>query len=422
VALVKSTGCDGVATGRLLAILVVLACLVSGGCAALTNPVGIGIPARRVPSEYLAPSKEDVEYIPLTSLKQATPDAYRLAAGDTLSVYIIGVLGDKTVPPPVRFPDQPNLVPSLGYPIPIREDGTLPLPLVEPVKVQGMTLSEAEQAIRKAYLVPEKLLNEDTVRRIIVSLARPRTVHVQVVRQDGGGLQLTGGLSLTQRRNQGYTLDLPAYENDVLNALNRTGGLPGLEAVDEIIVQRDLRGAGTKVTRIPLKMPRGQALSLCGDDVILNNGDVVFVEGRNGEFFYTAGLLLPRQFPVPRDYDLRVVEAIALGGGPIVNGLTTQNNLSGTITASGLGSPNPSRVTVLRRTKLKGQIPIIVDLNKALNDPRENIIVQAGDVIVLQETPEEAFTRYMASITHFSWLKIFTNNSHNVVTNTETLP
>jgi hypothetical protein len=125
---------------------------------------------------------------------------------------------------------------------------------------------------------------------------------------------------------------------------------------------------------------------------------------------------------VPRDYDLHVVEAIALGGGPIVNGLTTQNNLSGTITASGIGSPNPSRVTVLRRTKNRGQIPIIVDLNKALNDPRENIVVQAGDVIVLQETPEEALTRYFTSITHFSWLKIFTDNPHNVVTNTFTLP
>jgi protein involved in polysaccharide export with SLBB domain len=426
VAFVNLSWGDGMRNWRLVAFLLGLLSLTSGGCAAVTNPVGVGIPVRCVPTEYLVPSKLDFDYIPIKTLQQATPDAYRLAPGDTLSVYIIGVLGDKNVPPPVRFPEkeQNNLTPSIGYPIPIREDGTLPLPLVEPVKVQGMTVSEAEAAIRKAYTTPKQLLAKENVERILVSLARQRTYHVQVFRQDGSGVNFTAGIGLTQRRNQGYILDLPAYDNDLANALNRTGGLPGLEAVDEVIVQREVKGCGTKISRIPLKVPHGHAPQLSADEVVLNNGDIVFVEGRYGEFFYTAGLLLPRQFPVPRDYDLTVVNAIALGGGPIVNGLSTQNNLSGTITSSGLGSPNPSRVTVIRQTKNHGQVSIIVDLNKALAERsgRENILIQAGDVIVLQETPEEATTRYLTEITHFSWLKIFTNNSHNVVTNTVTLP
>src|SRR5262249_46416256 len=142
-------------------------------------------------------------------------------------------------------------------------------------------------------------------------------------------------------------------------------------------------------------------------DVILKTGDIIFIEARDTEVYYTGGLMYPRQFVLPRDLDLRVVDAIALAGGPLVNGGITQNNLSGNIIASGLGSPSPSKVTVLRRTKGNGQISILVDLNKALNDPRENILVQAGDVIILQETVGEAVTRYFTSVFRYNLFGTF---------------
>ena len=40
------------------------------------------------------------------------------------------------------------------------------------------------------------------------------------------------------RRGSGFAVDLPAYENDVLNALALTGGLPGSDAVNEIVIYR----------------------------------------------------------------------------------------------------------------------------------------------------------------------------------------
>ena len=36
---------------------------------------------------------------------------------------------------------------------------------------------------------------------------------------------------------------------------------------------------------------------------------------------------------------------------------------------------------------------IRVDLNEAVRDPRQNILVQDGDVLILQETPDEAITQ-----------------------------
>ena len=43
------------------------------------------------------------------------------------------------------------------------------------------------------------------------------------------------------------------------------------------------------------------------------------------------------------------------------------------------------------------QINIRVDLNKALRDPRERVLIQPGDIIVLQDTPGEAFAQYFTT-------------------------
>jgi hypothetical protein len=159
-------------------------------------------------------------------------------------------------------------------------------------------------------------------------------------------------------------------------------------------------------------MRDGDVLPFQPTDVILKKGDVVFIEARDTEVYYTAGLLLPRQFVLPRDYDLRVVDAISIAGGPLVNGIISQNNLTGVITPSGLGSPSASRVTVLRQTKGYGQIPIIIDLNRALNDPRENIILAAGDVLVMQESPGEATTRYLTTALRYNIIWSFLNQKN----------
>ncbi len=156
-------------------------------------------------------------------------------------------------------------------------------------------------------------------------------------------------------------------------------------------------------------MRDGDVLPFRPEDVILKKGDVVFIEARDTEVYYTSGLMTARQFTLPRDLDIRVVDAVAIAGGPQVAGEITQNNFTGQVIATGLGTPSPSRVTVVRRTKDNGQIRILVDLNRALRDRRENIIIQPGDLIVMQETPGEAWTRYLTtSVLHYNILSFFT--------------
>src|SRR6476646_4708730 len=92
------------------------------GCASLTNPVANGIPVRILPDELLAESREGYEPLQLTTLRQKPPEKYILGAGDTLGIYIEGVLGSAETPPPVNIPESTALQPSVGYPFPIRQD------------------------------------------------------------------------------------------------------------------------------------------------------------------------------------------------------------------------------------------------------------------------------------------------------------
>jgi len=105
-----------------------------------------------------------------------------------LGIWIAGIIGLEGQPPPITYSPVGTQAPVLGYPVPVRADGTLSLPLVPPIQVKGLTLEQAEEAIRKAY-VPDVIQPKNA--RIVVTLQRPRQYQVLVIRQDSA--DLTGG-------------------------------------------------------------------------------------------------------------------------------------------------------------------------------------------------------------------------------------
>jgi hypothetical protein len=431
-------------------------CVVLSGCAAITNPIADGIPVHILPDELLAESKKDLKPISLALLRQQYPETYQLAAGDILGVYIEGVLGEADTPPPVNIAEGTNLPPSIGYPIPVRQDGTVPMPLIDPVSVAGMTVAQAEKAIVAAYEAKKILKLED--RRVLVTLMRPRQTRVLVMREDSQNQyqrvtirsRAIRGLPTTQTTiggtptGTGAVVELPAYENDVLHALAETGGLPGADAINEVFIQRgywdakanpsgtgvtlpcptgqDVAGSGQKTIRIPFRMRPGEKLPFTSQDTILQNGDIVVVRTLEPEFYYTGGLMPSREVPMPRDNDLTVVEALIKVDAPIMNGAVSPDNLTGTLIQKGLGNENPSLLAVLRKTPNNGQVTIRVDLNRALKDPRENILIQAGDVLILQETPSEAIGRYISQVFSLNIVTKIINNDTAQGTTTLALP
>ena len=231
------------------------------------------------------------------------------------------------------------------------------------------------------------------------------------------------------------SIQLPAHDNDVFNALIETGGLPGLNA-ENIRVYRsgnqstvDTRfgrsstvfprsntsvsaspfprtgfsqdGVPAQATgsgvNIPLRQ-RSAYQSFDNRQSTLSSGDIVVVQARPTEVYYTSGLLRGGEFPLPRDKSLTVLEAIALAGG------STANNNNGL----GLSRLPATELIVARNNGRNGQVNIRVDLDGARNDPSQNILVAPGDNLLLRHKPIEQIGNFgIGTFYNFGLRRIF---------------
>lgn len=422
-----------------LAIVALATAIVGAGCSAFNVE---GLNARRVPDFCLAEPRADKEPLNYLMLRQDSPAEYILAAEDTIGIFIEGILGDADQPIPVEAEVLGNHPPAVGYPLVIQVDGTVSLPLLKQnVLLKGLTIPQAQELITKKY-IEAQLVQEDAI-RILVSLYRPRTHQVLVIREDGGGgLGQSGGGTRIQAQDQtaalergtGYILDMPQNENDVLRALMETGGLPGIDAKSEVkILRGKYKDAATMVQAkakaaadtkacelgplppndpntiiIPTRLNPSEVPSFSEEDIILNDGDVLVVEARERDVFYAGGVLGGGEIPLPRDYDLDVLTAIAVAGGPVGGGFNF--GASGNFSSFGTGQSlrgstiSPSEVTIIREMPFENQISIKVNLRRALADPSQRILIKPGDVVVLNYTPLELISNIMLNTFPFNTL------------------
>lgn len=400
------------------------------GCSTLTQPLS-GIPVRRLPPQFLAQSKNNLVPLDPSRLTQEPPRQYLMDSGDILGVYIEGVLpytpADRPPePPPVNFPDKDSqLDPSLGYPIVVQENGTIALPSIEPIKVRGMTVEQVSELIRKAYLDARVFTNAEKLHPIVTML-KERSYNIVVVRQDvaAPGQPYNSGSKGAYIRGadqsaSGSTVKLRAYQNDVLHALMASGGLPGVNAKNEVKILRASKADQRKrdefvqqfyqqyysnpdpcgcppplpddpsLLKIPMRLPPGVVPSFRPEDVLLEEGDVVYIESREAEVFYTGGLLPGGEWLIPRDYDLDVLGAMGVAGAGVSS---MQNRGGGGLQGiMSFGGVPPGRLYILRKTPCNGQVTIEVDLALASQDPRERPLIQPGDTLILRYKPcEEA--------------------------------
>ncbi len=407
--------------------------LTTTGCSIIRSVEGPrAIPAYRVPTEFLGYPKADMQPIAKTRLRQTPPKVYQLDKGDILGVYIENVLGDPEAPPPVHFDESGDRPPSIGLPIPVREDGTIAMPLVPPIKVAGFSLGQATDLIRKAYTVDKKILTSGKD-RIIVTLMRRRQERILVVREESGGTEHV------TKRGSGHTIDLDAYENDLLHALNATGGLPGLDAMNEIIIYRGQFEDGVErdrllaqihaskepcrtacpnpddpnVVKIPLRFHPECFPEFKEEDIILHTGDIVVIQSREREKYYTGGVLGGGEHVLPRDYDLDILQALAVAGGTIGSSTVLPRGLSrgagggggGGSRASGNGGQvPPSKAIILRKVAGNRQIAIRIDLNRALEDPSSRVLIQPEDIIIVRYTFSEEVWNAALNLVQFNFL------------------
>lgn len=405
--------------------------LTSVGCMSVSS-THHAVPANRLDPSIFSCPKESLAPLPFAALGQPKPAEHVIGAGDTLAIYVFGVFppGEDETPVQNRTqavnqryypPYGAEIGPSTGLPIRVTDNGTVDLPLMDPIPLEGLTISEAVEKIRALYV--EAGVVQKGRERITVGLITPRVKRVIVLREDtpSAPVAITNpSLNKEIHRGSGEVIDLPIYENDVLHALASTGGLPGTDAKRELWVIRNngladyryvnadqlnlmvqqgaLVSENQNVIRIPLVGCPDQPIPFRTEDVVLQDGDVVFIPRRN-EYFVTGGLLPGARIPLPRDEDIDVLEAIAMSTGSVGGPL----GQSGTVLAGGrVGNlKEPTRVLILRKLPDGRQLAIRVDLDRAMQDEKERILIQNEDVVMLHFKPGSSFVYGL-----FNWVDI----------------
>lgn len=396
------------------------------GCITFTKHA---IPASRLPNQFAAPSKSDLQPINFTILGGNKAREHVLDSADVIAVTIQGVFPkDSAEAPPFISSSQVSIAreyyppngsvnsPGVGLPVQVQDNGFVHLPLVDPIQARGLTLLELAEKIRVAY-VDKEIIKEDND-QVNVTLFRSRVNRILVLREDVAsptiGVAIKGQV-IQNKRGSAEVIDLPVYESDVLHALASSGGLPGVDAYNEVWVLRKstlephavvnikskIDGgeepeqvicqlpAHLEAIRLPLKLCPDQPIPFTPEDVLLQDGDVVYIQPRRDEYFYTGGLLSGGQIPMPRDEDLDVLEAVSMASGSI-GGLGGTSSVAVLRAGAGVGNIiPPTRVLILRKLPNGEQLPIRVDLAKAMVDPSERIKIHAGDFIMLYYKPSE---------------------------------
>ena len=67
-----------------------------------------------------------------------------------------------------------------------------------------------------------------------------------------------------------------------------------------------------QILRIPLRVYPGEPMPFSESDIVLEDGDVVLIESRDADVFFTGGLLGGGRYRLPRDQDLDILQALAM--------------------------------------------------------------------------------------------------------------
>ena len=284
------------------------------------------------------------------------------------------------------------------FPVHVDEDGGISLPLLsQRVPVATLTAGEAEQVIHNAYaasgLIRQPNLTVRTLEHktntvyVIGAVKKPGVYELQPeecdplraivaaggITEDAEGVveirragnrnsmkrdsstrpeNVTKRLPDSEKPRQGKLILLPEAEKPRQGRVVLVEEVAAKPRADDEILRFDL--SSKNIVRNP-------------DQLQLQNGDIVSVEQKKIRPFYVAGAVnKPGEFPLPKDREIRALEAVGLAGG--------------VLTIS-----EPTTALIVRRPKGKEAVVIRIDLSRAARHPTENPILMEGDVISVVE-------------------------------------
>lgn len=306
--------------------------------------------ATALPPQYMAPAPEGPTQIDFTQLASAQSTSDVLYPGDVIKITITtGLENDEPIASSMR----------------IAPDGTIDVPLVGPVPIGGLSISQAETRIRD-----ESIRRGTFVRpNVALMLDKRKTNRITVV----GAVEQPG------------TYELPRPNADVLTAILEAGGLSDQAGSIVEIRQPELSQAvaahppGTTTRWASYRhddptAPRTIQLDLnqLSDQhqpgMFLEDGATVMVMQQPKRFIHVIGLVRRAdQFEMPEGQDIRLLDAIALAGGRTLE--------------------IADKVRILRQVPGRAE-PVVIEssVTKAKRDGSANIRLAPGDVVSVEET------------------------------------
>ncbi|MEE9381819.1 MAG: polysaccharide biosynthesis/export family protein [Nannocystaceae bacterium] len=277
---------------------------------------------------------------PISMVRDGPPDAYRLGAGDVLSIY---------------FVDHPELSSQrfgagglTGTAV--RQDGAMQLPTLGEIPARGKTLSELRDEL---IVIADKFVYD------------PR-ISIEIIRYASKFCYVLGEV-----RNPGvFTID---GNTTLLETFSRAGGALKTGDIESAIV---VRGGDVIPLDVASIVTRGRS----DLDVYVSHGDLLFIPNNLDHRVFVLG-------------EVKTPTAV-----PMING-----HLSLAAALAAANGPLPSRarryVYVLRDSVIKPQV-LVLDLEKALVvDSR--IRLRPGDRVIVAPTGLSNANRYMTQFLPF---------------------
>ncbi len=322
---------------------------------------GVIYSPEQLPTQYLAAPIQSPHRINLSQLAQAGASSEQIYPGDLLTVTVITGLETDEQPEPPRLR--------------VDERGFINVPLVGMVPIAGLSLEAAERLIRNESIQRGIYRSPN----VTVALDQRRTHRVTVV----------GAV------NEPGIKDLPSADSDLFTALVAAGGLaddastmveirrPGLLTGQAALASYPPRGPQSPMQRsdhVDLLHANGD-----GGNLRLDDGSVVMVVKQPRRTVQVIGLVQqPSEVQMPVDRNMRLLDAIAQAGG-----LTIQVANKVRIIRHVPGELEPVVIqTSIRDAKMQGDA---------------NVLLAAGDVVSVEETPTTFTVEMLRSFIRFGF-------------------
>lgn len=321
----------------------IFAVLVCGftGCAQTTYRAG------ELPRRYAARSTTDYSRLDLTPFARQLSRQNAILPGDRLQV---------TLDPGTMEKEAKHV-----WNVTVDGSGQTTLPNIGPVKLAGLTNSEAEQTIVGSSLQRDVFLTP--VVEVNVAERQERTILVT------GAVGKPGLLKLTEE--QVSLADVIVRSGGITSAASGVITVSGAEqsspeTADPVIANAILPVGQTSVKATTVSLETTPPAEL--GRIMVTDGTVVHIEEEGPKPIKVVGVIRNQVVEIPAGQNVRLLDAVTMAGGQ-----TYSNWIS-------------DRVTITRHVNDgQGTVRIRGSIRKARSDSSENLLLAPYDIVTVEE-------------------------------------